>query len=361
MSVDYQSRSYLSVQEVSHYTGYSVSEIHKYVKLGKIVAFRSTSGQYRFKFSNIEKFCQFIQKNDIVENSNIKNNSDLTINIKGNTQRIINTDARDLSLLPSGSVHLVVTSPPYFNAKMYSVESQEGKKKDLGNIHDLEIWFDEITKVWQEVFRVLQAGRKFFLNIMNLPVRYDKTFRTLNLVGKSIEACESVGFVFKRDIIWHKTNGVRAHFGTFPYPGGILLNNMHEFILEFEKLGNSAKKYSHLSKEQKEESKIDKEFWLSLKNSDVWLMKPEKSGHRREHIAPFPLELPERLIRAYSYIGEKVLDPFMGSGTTLLAAQNHGRHGIGVDVNADFYDLAKRRLSNNENESNAQKQKDMSF
>ena len=358
MSVDYQSRSYLSVQEVSHYTGCSVSEIHKYVKLGKIVASRSTSGQYRFELSNIKEFYQSIEKKSVTENSNIKNDSDLKIE---NTHRIINTDARDLSLLPSGSVHLVITSPPYFNAKMYSVESREGNEKDLGNIHDLDVWFDEITKVWEEVFRVLQAGRKFFLNIMNLPIRYDKTFRTLNLVGKSIDACESVGFVFKRDIIWHKTNGVRAHFGTFPYPGGILLNNMHEFILEFQKLGNSAKKYSHLSKKQKEDSKLDKEFWLSLKNSDVWLMKPEKSGHRREHIAPFPLELPERLIRAYSYVGEKVLDPFMGSGTTLLAARNYGRYGIGVDVNADFCDLAKRRLSKTDDESNVQKQSNMSL
>ena len=75
------------------------------------------------------------------------------------------------------------------------------------------------------------------------------------------------------------------------------------------------------------------EFWLSLKNSDVWLMKPEKSGDRRKHIAPFPLELPRRIIKAYSYVGETVLDPFMGSGTALRAAAALGRNGVGYEIN----------------------------
>ncbi len=128
-----------------------------------------------------------------------------------------------------------------------------------------------------------------------------------------------------------------AHFGTYPYPGGILINNMHESILEFEKpTTRPAQKYAHLTAQQKADSKLDKEFWLSVKNSDVWLMKPEKSGRHRDHAAPFPEELPARLLRAYSYIGETVLDPFVGSGTTLVAAARHGRNGIGYDINPDF-------------------------
>jgi DNA modification methylase len=218
---------------------------------------------------------------------------------------------------------------------MYSKEPLEN---DLGNVHDLRDWYDKIAEVWREVFRVLQPGRKAFINIMNLPVRSeDKSFRTLNLSGKTIEIYEKIGFIFKRDIIWHKTNGVRAHFGTYPYPGGILLNNMHEFILEFAKPEKKGfDKYKHLTKEQKEQSKIDKEFWLSLKNSDVWMMKPQGSGDRRNHVAPFPLELPYRLIKAYSYIGETVLDPFVGSGTTLLAAIDLKRNGIGYEINPEI-------------------------
>ena len=92
--------------------------------------------------------------------------------------------------LADESVHLCVTSPPYFNAKMYS----ENYPNDLGNIHDLDVWFAEIGRVWAEVFRVLQGGRKFFLNIMNLPVKEKSSYRTLNLVGKSIDLVRAGGF-----------------------------------------------------------------------------------------------------------------------------------------------------------------------
>jgi DNA modification methylase len=237
--------------------------------------------------------------------------------------------------IPSNSVHLVITSPPYFDAKMYSREPIEG---DLGNIHTLDEWFEKISEVWREVFRVLEPGRKFFVNIMNLPIRLeDGSFRTLNLVGRTIDICESIGFIFKRDIIWHKTNGVRAHFGTYPYPGGILINNMHEFILEFDKPKKKGfNKYAHLTKEQKEQSKLDKEFWLSIKKSDVWVMKPQGSGDNRSHPAPFPYELPYRLIKAFSFVGETVLDPFVGSGTTLLAAVDLKRNGIGYEINPEI-------------------------
>ena len=84
--------------------------------------------------------------------------------------------------LEDNSVHLMVTSPPYFNAKMYTKKPVKG---DLGNIHDLEEWFEKIGMVWKETFRVLQPGRKAFINIMNLPIRIDKGFKTLNLVGKN--------------------------------------------------------------------------------------------------------------------------------------------------------------------------------
>jgi DNA modification methylase len=112
---------------------------------------------------------------------------------------------------------------------------------------------------------------------------------------------------------------------------------MHEFILELEKpmpRSLRGKKYLHVSPQDREASVLDKEFWLSLKNSDVWLMAPQGSGDRRDHIAPFPPELPYRLIKAYSFKGERVLDPFLGSGTTLLAAAELGRHGVGYEINA---------------------------
>jgi DNA modification methylase len=109
---------------------------------------------------------------------------------------------------------------------------------------------------------------------------------------------------------------------------------MHEFILEFEKPPRKGfKKFAHLSEGQKEQSKLDKDFWLSIKKSDVWVMKPEGSSDNRNHIAPFPYELPYRLVKAYSFVGETVLDPFLGSGTTLKSAMDLRRNGIGYEIN----------------------------
>ena len=338
---DYENRSYLSVVEVAAYTGLPVREIHRRVKAGELAAFKSAGGQYRFRLSDVAPLRDSAGLPASAAPPDASVGAPVAVDNRGTRQLIIRGDARDMSGdIDDESVHIAITSPPYFNAKMYSDSAD-----DLGNMHDLDEWLAEIGKVWAEVYRALQPGRKFFLNIMNLPVRANKSFRTLNLAGKSVDLCESVGFVFKRDIVWHKTNGVRAHFGTYPYPGGILINHMHEFILEFEKpMARQAPKYAHVSAEQRELSRLDKEFWLSVKNSDVWLMKPEKSGDNRSHAAPFPLELPSRLIRAYSFVGETVLDPFMGSGTTLAAAAALGRDGVGYDINAEFCAMAERRL-----------------
>lgn len=259
--------------------------------------------------------------------------------------KIVIGDSRNMKHLKDDSVNLIVTSPPYFNAKEYS-DDKSGK--DLGNINDYELWKKEIKKVWKECFRVLQPGRKMFINIMNLPLSNEKNngngFKTLNIVGHTIDLCEDLGFKFKREVIWHKTNSVKAHFGTYPYPGGILINNMHEQILEFEKPAKkSYDKYGHLSKEVKEASKITKDFWLSLKNSSVWVMKPYKSG-TREHLAPFPIELPEKLIKAYTYIGEIVLDPFAGMGTTAKAALKNNRNVVLYEINKDFLSIIENNL-----------------
>ncbi len=333
MVKDYEERKYLSVVEAAAFTGRDVQALHQMARQEQIPAYKSASGQYRFRRADLARFRRAEQESPAPARD--------TLLCKHTEQTIVQGDSRMMAQVADASVHLAVTSPPYYNAKMYS----DALPGDLGNTHDLEAWIAEISQVWAEVYRVLQPGRKFFLNIMNLPVRENGTFRTLNLTGKTIDACDSIGFVFKRDIVWHKTNGVRAHFGTYPYPGGILLNHMHEFILEFEKPATKGrKKYGHVSAAQRERSRLDKDFWLSLKNSDVWLMKPEKSGANRKHAAPFPLELPTRFIRAYSFEGETVLDPFVGSGTTLVAAALHGRNGIGYDINADFCAMTGRRL-----------------
>jgi len=340
---DYKNRTYLSAIEAAKYLGITVRTLHKLVKDKIIRAKIAPSGQMRFELNELKKVENNFKHR--VQNDGLDIDKINVIEIDGTIQKIFVKNSMKMDDLPDESVHLVITSPPYFNVKMYSREPIEG---DLGNIHDVDEWFEKISEVWKEVYRVLQPGRKAFINIMNVPVRLGKSgFRTLNLVGRTIDIFEKIGFIFKRDIIWHKTNGVRAHFGTYPYPGGILINNMHEFILEFEKPERKGfDKYAHLTKEQKEMSKLDREFWLSIKKSDVWLMKPQGSGDRRTHVAPFPYELPYRLIKAFSYVGETVLDPFVGSGTTLLAAVDLKRNGIGYEINPEIALEAVKSLRN---------------
>lgn len=338
---DYKNRSYLSAIEAAKFLGVSVDALHLSVKKGLIKAQISASGQMRFDLKEVKKLegkLRLQRKKLDIKEVNI-------IEVNGTSQKIFVKNSMKMDDLPDESVHLIVTSPPYFDTKMYSREPIEG---DLGNIHNVDEWFEKISEVWKETFRVLQPGRKAFINIMNLPVRLENgSFKTLNLVGRTIDICEKIGFIFKRDIIWHKTNAVRAHFGTYPYPGGILINNMHEFILEFEKPEKKGfNKYAHLTKEQKEKSKLDKEFWISIKKSDVWLIKPEGSGDRRNHVAPFPYEIPFRLIKAFSFVGETILDPFVGSGTTLLAAADLKRNGIGYEINPEIAFEALKTLEN---------------
>ena len=343
---DYTQRKYLSAVEAAQVLGISVSKLNRAVYQKHLKFERAASGQRRFR---LDYLLSLVKKGEFPGSASSDSRSNarsiISIITSGGSktrQSVIVGNAQHMGEIENNSIHLVITSPPYFNAKLYSPVPQE---HDLGNIHDLTIWLSEIGKVWEEVYRVLQPGKKAFVNIMNLPVRENGTFRMINLVGKTIDVCSDIGFLFKREIIWHKTNSVRSHFGSYPYPGGILLNYAHESILEFEKPApRGYRKYAHITPEQKEASKLDKEFWLSIKKSDVWLMKPEKSGAGRTHAAPFPYELPYRLIKAYSFIGETVLDPFLGSGTTLVAARDLGRNGIGYEINSHYARQAIERI-----------------
>lgn len=324
-----QMKRYITTTEASNLLNLPVKHILKLIRCGKIPALKTPNGRVLLELELILKIAS--SKPDDIPNPETENLNEVILEANGTIQKIYIKSSTSMAEIPDDSVHLVITSPPYFSAKVYS---KEPIKEDLGNIQDLDKWLEEIKKVWQETFRVLQPGRKAFINIMNLPIKYGKNkFKTLNLFGKTIDLCEEIGFIFKRDIIWQKTNSPRANIGSFPYPGGILINNTHEFIIELEKPGNPGSKYAHLTKEQKEQSKLDKDFWLEIKKSDIWTIKPVKSQDHRDHITPFPYEIPYRLIKAFSFIGETVLDPFLGSGTTLIAAINLKRNGIGYEIN----------------------------
>ncbi|MGC8913325.1 MAG: DNA methyltransferase, partial [Thermoplasmata archaeon] len=177
---DYKNRSYLSAIEAAKFLGITVEALHKLVNKQIIKPQIAASGQMRFDLNEIkkyeEKFKPKVQTDKLVDKVNI-------MEINGTHQKILVKNSMKMDDLPDNSIHLMITSPPYFDTKMYSREPIEG---DLGNIHDVNEWFERISEVWKEVFRVLQHGRKAFINIMNLPIRLENGgFRTLNLVGRT--------------------------------------------------------------------------------------------------------------------------------------------------------------------------------
>lgn len=186
--------------------------LHDLVKKQIINSQVSASGQMRFDLKELQKYEQNSKLNLEEKKIDIEKKNLIEINVT--TQKIFVENSMKMDDIADDSIHLMITSPPYFDTKMYSRKLIEG---DLGNIHNVDECFEKISKLWKEVYRVLQPGRKAFINIMNLPIRLENgSFRTLNLVGRTIDVCESIGFIFKRDIVWHKTNAARAHFGTYP-------------------------------------------------------------------------------------------------------------------------------------------------
>ena len=166
---DYKERKYLSSIEVAKYLGITVQTLHGLVKQKKIKSIIAASGQKRFNIRDLKDY----EKGKLKAGQK-KTKKETVLNINDTSHRIYVRNAMNMKELEDDSVHLMVTSPPYFNAKMYT---KKPIKEDLGNVHDLDEWFEKIGMVWKEVFRVLQRGGKAFINIMNLPVRNEKGFR----------------------------------------------------------------------------------------------------------------------------------------------------------------------------------------
>jgi modification methylase len=249
-------------------------------------------------------------------------------------------DARDLSSLDDESVHLVVTSPPYWNLKRYNECAGQ-----LGHIQDYEAFLDELTKALAECHRVLVPGGRLVCVVGDvcLSRRQNGRHWVMPLHADICVRCRRLGFDNLNPIIWHKI--ANAHFevdnGTKflgkPYEPNAIIKNDIEFILMQRKSGG----YRKPTEQQRRLSKLSKaEFdqWFRQ-----WWVLPGCSN--RHHPAPFPYELAYRLVRMFSFWGDTVLDPFCGTGTTLLAAINTGRKGIGVDVDPHYVQLARNSLA----------------
>jgi modification methylase len=253
--------------------------------------------------------------------------------------RLINGDARELAYLEDTSVHLVVTSPPYWNLKRYNENPDQ-----LGHIQDYEAFLFELEKVWRHVYRILVPGGRLVCVVGDVCVARRDFGRHLvfPLHADICVICRRIGFDNLNPIIWHKIanasyeveNG--SKFLGKPYEPNAIIKNDMEFILMQRKPGG----YRKPTNQQREASRIEKDTfdrWFQ----QIWNITGASTKH---HPAPYPLELVTRLIRMFSFTEDTVLDPFCGSGTTMVAALRSGRNSVGIEIDPEYCRMAARYL-----------------
>lgn len=251
-------------------------------------------------------------------------------------------DARDLSWVADESVHLVVTSPPYWTLKEY-----EDHEDQMGAIRDYETFLDELDKVWRECKRVLVPGGRICCVVGDVCLPRKKTGRhyVVPLHADIQVRSRRLGLDCLTPILWHKiANGVTesegngAGFYGKPYQPGAVVKNDIEYILFLRKGGG----YRSATTVQKALSMLTKDemqtwfrsFWTDIKGTST----------RAGHPAPYPVELAERLIRMFSFAGDRVLDPFAGTCSTMVAALNIGRNSIGNEIEPSYLELGRQRV-----------------
>lgn len=246
-------------------------------------------------------------------------------------------DSRNMAEVESESVDLIVTSSPYWHIKDYGVEGQIGYGQGL---HEYLL---DLSRVWKECFRVLKPGRRLCINIGDQFARaivYGR-YKVIPLHAEIIAQCETIGFDYMGAIIWQKktkmqTTGGAVVMGSFPYPPNGIVELDYEFVLLFKKPGEPLP----VPQEVKEASRLTRDEWKAF-FAGHWQL----AGERQVlHEAMFLEELPRRLIRMFSFVGETVLDPFLGSGTTVKVALELKRNAIGYEIQPAFVPVIKQKL-----------------
>jgi len=248
-------------------------------------------------------------------------------------------DARELDWIPDASVHLVVTSPPYWTLKRY-----RENERQMGHIVDYETFHDELDKVWKHCLRVLVPGGRVVCVVGDVCLSRRKHGRhvVMPMHADIIVRARRIGFDNLTPIIWYKISNASyevengSSFLGKPYEPNAIIKNDAEFILMLRKPGG----YRQPTMEQRDSSRLSKEEYQEW-FQQIWTLQGEST---RDHPAPYPEKLAYRLVRMFSFTGDTVLDPFMGTGTTLVACARTGRNAIGVELEHDYIAIARRRL-----------------
>jgi site-specific DNA-methyltransferase (adenine-specific) len=242
-----------------------------------------------------------------------------TIQIDSWADRIYNQTSEAMPI-PDNSVALAFTSPPY------------NVGKDYDDNMTLEEYLGLIKRVGQDVYRVLKPGGRYIINIANLG---RKPYIPLHSYFYQVHS--EIGFLPMGEIIWQKGKGASGScaWGSWRSAKSPRLRDLHEYLLVFTKQG--------FSRPDKGESDLSAEEFMESTLS-IWQIQPE-SAKKVGHPAPFPVELAKRVIKLYSYIDDVILDPFMGSGTTCVAAKNNDRHYIGFDISPEYCQIANERIA----------------
>jgi DNA modification methylase len=256
---------------------------------------------------------------------------------------LINGDARDLSFIADESVHLVVTSPPYWTLKRYREHPEQ-----MGHITEYEEFLNELNKVWKECHRILVPGGRLVCVVGDvcLSRRENGRHLVMPLHADITVSCRKIGFDNLNPIIWLKISNAAFEANTTskflgkPYEPNAIIKNDMEFILMQRKSGG----YRQPTSSQRELSMIPKQQFREW-TQQTWSL---TGASTRNHPAPFPYELADRLVKMFSFVGDTVVDPFCGTATTMLAALKNGRNSMGVEIDETYCATALKRLQETE-------------
>lgn len=270
--------------------------------------------------------------------------------------KIYYKDARNMSEIPDNSIHLIVTSPPYFNIKDYSKDGYQNKKhsekngSQIGDIENYEKYIQELLVVWRECERVLAPNGKLVINAPLMPMIKSKMTTHYNRHIFDINAdiqhsiLKGTKLFLYDTYIWNRTNPSKAlMFGSYPYPRNFYAQNTIEFVTIYVKDG---KPINNLPKDIKENSKLTEKEWVEF-TKQIWNIPiPGKDDSAfGKHPAIMPEEIVNRCVRLFTFVGDIVLDPFAGSGTTLKVAKELGRNFVGYEVMESYKEVINKKLA----------------